>query len=171
MFDLTGGLMALSSIFVVSNSLLLQLHRSETWRNRERSTWVTDMPKSQLLYGFAWIKINKMPAIVSVLSLQCKHGVFILHCICLLFLWHHASKTINLWDERVEAMLLMVACNHKFVAHVLDKNKIKLSKPNFTALHLIEIGHERKIHGPPFNTCISIIHCRIAASSSSSSIF
>ncbi|XP_024445979.1 copper-transporting ATPase PAA2, chloroplastic isoform X2 [Populus trichocarpa] len=36
--SLSGGLMALSSIFVVSNSLLLQLHRSETGRNRERST-------------------------------------------------------------------------------------------------------------------------------------
>ncbi|KAG6740474.1 hypothetical protein POTOM_055925 [Populus tomentosa] len=36
--SLSGGLMALSSIFVVSNSLLLQLHRSETGRNGERST-------------------------------------------------------------------------------------------------------------------------------------
>ncbi|KAL3566323.1 hypothetical protein D5086_031738 [Populus alba] len=36
--SLSGGMMALSSIFVVSNSLLLQLHRSETGRNRERST-------------------------------------------------------------------------------------------------------------------------------------
>jgi hypothetical protein len=106
-----------------------------------------------------------MPAIVSVSSLQCKHGVFILHSICLLFLWHRASKTINLWDEMVEALLLMVACNHKFVTHVLDKNKIKSSKPNFTALYLIEIGHERQIHGPPSNTCTSIIHWRIAASS------
>uniref|UniRef100_A0A6N2NLT4 P-type ATPase A domain-containing protein n=2 Tax=Salix viminalis TaxID=40686 RepID=A0A6N2NLT4_SALVM len=32
--SLSGGLMALSSIFVVSNSLLLQLHRSETESNR-----------------------------------------------------------------------------------------------------------------------------------------
>ncbi|KAB5553064.1 hypothetical protein DKX38_010375 [Salix brachista] len=32
--SLSGGLMALSSIFVVTNSLLLQLHRSETERNR-----------------------------------------------------------------------------------------------------------------------------------------
>lgn len=31
--SLSGGLMALSSIFVVSNSLLLQLHKSETSKN------------------------------------------------------------------------------------------------------------------------------------------
>jgi hypothetical protein len=34
MFGLTGGLVALSSVFVVTNSLPLQLQRSETGRNR-----------------------------------------------------------------------------------------------------------------------------------------